>query len=148
MTVSRFLTLMLKDFLIACGGLMLLTAVFLTIYSPDTIHTSLLWQIAMFGAATTFYKNALLNHHELGKKAERISFFVCVVLANSTLILWLLLFSTKQSFDKTMFILLILIVFVIEVMVHTMMYVDSKKEAERLNDKLSKHNKGNGDKPV
>ncbi|WP_379133857.1 hypothetical protein [Paenibacillus sp. sgz500958] len=146
MSISRFLTLMLKEFLIACGGLMILVALYQAMNSPDHIRTSVLWQIAMFGAAATFYKNGLMNHHELGKKAERITFFVCVVLANSTLILWLLMFSTHPFFDKSMFILLILIVFVIEIMVHSMMYIDSKKEAKQLNDKLHQfNNPGNGE---
>ncbi|WP_410511941.1 hypothetical protein PaeBR_18090 [Paenibacillus sp. BR2-3] len=142
MKISKYLLCILKDFLIACGGLMIIVAMYLSLYSPETMNASLLWQIALLASAFTFYKYALVNTLELGKKAEMISFFSCAALANIMIIIWLWFFSTNTRIDKDIFVPLILVVFIVEVLVHGMMYMDGQKEAKQLNEKLNDYKKG------
>ncbi|KGE16369.1 DUF3021 family protein [Paenibacillus wynnii] len=141
MKLSKYLMYMLKDFIVACGSLMILALLILTLNSNDTINTSLLWQIVLGASAYTFYKNALVNTHELGKRTEMITFCTCFVLADVMVLLWLWFFSTNNM-DSSMLVAYLIVIILVKGLVYAMMYTDGKNEAKQLNEKLSEFRDG------
>jgi hypothetical protein len=55
MMVRNYLTHLLRDWLIACGSLLVIAACFLALSSPGMIKPSVLWQIILAASAGTFY---------------------------------------------------------------------------------------------
>ncbi|MRN52947.1 DUF3021 domain-containing protein [Paenibacillus monticola] len=139
MKISKYLSYMLKDFLIASGFLTVIAAIVLALSSSGTIQASLLGQIVLIAAAFTCFKYALVNTHELGKKAGIISFYVCFIMADVFLILWLWFFSSRQIFDRDLLLSYTVVILLVKGVVFTMMHMDGQNEAKQLNQKLSEY---------
>ncbi|MDQ0196635.1 hypothetical protein [Paenibacillus wynnii] len=142
MKVKKYLMYLLKDFIVSSGCLMIITLIILTLTSIDTIKTSLLWQIVLIASAYTFFKNSLVNTHELGKKTQMITFGTCFVLADVMVILWLWFFSTGNSMNSSLLVAYIIVILLVKGLVYAMMYSDGQKEAKQLNEKLSEFRNG------
>ena len=142
MKLSKYLMFVLKDFIVACGSLMILVLLILTLNSIDTINTSLLWQIVLGASVYTFFKNALVNTHELEKRTEMITFCICFVLADVMLLLWLWFFSANSNMDSGMLVAYLIVIVSVKGLVYAMMYSDGKNEAKQLNEKLSEYRDG------
>jgi hypothetical protein len=142
MKVSSYISRIAKDFLIACGCLSILSALVLTLSSAETMNPSLLWQIILAASAFTSFKYALIDTPELGKRAQRFSFYICFVLADVFVIAWLWFFSSSQVMDRGILVAFILVILVVKGMVYAMMHIDGLKEAKRLNEKLSEYGHG------
>ncbi|MNC27398.1 hypothetical protein D3C75_755690 [compost metagenome] len=106
-----------------------------------TINSSLLWQITLAASAFISFKYALIDTPELSKKAQLISFYVFFLLADVFIIVWLWFFSTGQLIEKGILIPFIIIILIVKLAVYTMQYVDGRKEAKLLNEKLSAYGK-------
>ena len=145
MKISKYLGYILKDFFAAYGCLMVIVAMYLAIYSTETISTSLLFQIILAASAYTLFKFALVNKYELGKKAQMISFTVCFILADVMILVWLWFFSPGKIMDKNLLILYFLIILVVKGAVYAMMYIDSQAQAKQLNEKLREYKNGEGE---
>ena len=145
MKISKYLGYILKDFFAAYGCLMVIVAMYLAIYSTETISTSLLFQIILAASAYTLFKFALVNKYELGKKAQMISFTVCFILADVMILIWLWFFSPGKILDKNLLILYFLIILVVKGAVYAMMYIDSQAQAKQLNEKLREYKNGEGE---
>ena len=139
MKPSKYLRYISKDFFQACGFLMIINAIFLRIYSTNTIKTSLLWQIILGALAYTFFKCALVNEHELGKKAQMINFTICSLLADIMVILWLWFFSPSKAVDINLIIFYIIVIVIVKIGVYALMYNNGKQQAKQLNEKLSNY---------
>jgi hypothetical protein len=137
MKISKYLGYILKDFLVAYGCLIIVVAIFVAIYSTETINSSLLGQIILIASAYTFFKFALVNKYELGKKAQMINFFICFVLADVMIILWLWFFNSSKIIDKSLLIIFALVILVVKGAVYAMIYIDGQIQAKQLNEKLS-----------
>jgi hypothetical protein len=137
MKISKYLGYILKDFLVAYGCLIIVVAIFVAIYSTETINSSLLGQIILIASAYTFFKFALVNKYALGKKAQMINFFICFVLADVMIILWLWFFNSSKIIDKSLLIIFALVILVVKGAVYAMIYIDGQIQAKQLNEKLS-----------
>ncbi|MBC8059179.1 MAG: DUF3021 family protein [Clostridiaceae bacterium] len=137
MKISEYLKWFVRDFLVACGLFMVIISIFLSINSTGQIGTSLFWQIILIALAFTFYKFALVNSYEIGKKTQMVSFSVCFVLASLMIILWLWFFSPIFDIDKL--IAYTLVIVIVKGLVYAMMYSDGHKQAKQLNEKLSRY---------
>ena len=142
MKISKYLGCFLKDLFATCGCLMVITSLFLTIYSTETIDSSVLFQIILVGLSYTFFKFALVNKYELGKKAHMISFAICFILADMPIVIWLWLFSPSKIVDINVLLAYIIIILLVKGMVFAMMYIDGNKQAKQLNEKLSEYKEG------
>lgn len=140
MKISQYLGYILKDFFTAFGGLMVMVAIYLGVYSVGTISASLLCQIILAALAVTFLKYTFANKYELKQKAQLISFSVCFVLADVMILMWLFLFSPGKLVDKNMVLIYFLVILIVKGAVYAMMYVDSKTQAEQLNRKIKEYN--------
>lgn len=142
MSINKYLTYFLRDFLIAFGCLMAVASMLLALYSTRTINTSLLYQLILVALVYTFYKFGLVNTHELGKKAQMISFTICFLLADVMILLWLCFFSPNKITDKSTIIAYILVFIIVKGAVYIMMQVDGKRTAKQLNVKLGEYKNG------
>ena len=142
MMIKKYLMYILKDFIVAFGCLMILALILLTFNSIDTIKTSLLWQIVLAASTYIFFKNALINKHELGKKAQMITFCTCFVLADVMVVLWIWFFSTAPNVDSSLLLAYFIIIVLVKGLVYAMMYSDGQREAKQLNEKLSEFKEG------
>ena len=142
MKISKYVGYFLKDFFAACGCLMAVTSLFLTIYSTEIINSSILLQLILLGLSYTFFKFALFNKYELGKKAHMISFAICFMLADMPIVIWLWLFSPSKIVDINVLLAYIIIILIVKGMVFAMMYIDGNKQAKQINEKLSENKKG------
>jgi hypothetical protein len=142
MKISKYVGYFLKDFFTACGCIMVVISLFLTIYSTQTIDSSVLFQIILVGLSYTFFKFALVNKYELEKKAHMISFATCFMLADMPIVIWLWLFSPSKIVDINVLLAYIIIIFIVKGMVFAMMYIDGNKQAKQINEKLSENKKG------
>lgn len=84
----------------------------------------------------------MIDTPELGKRAQRISFYICFVLADVIVIAWLWFFSSSQVMDREILVAFVLVILVVKGMVYAMMHIDGLKEAKRLNEKLSEYDTG------
>jgi len=141
MNISKYLKCIVKEFIEATGSLMVITIIFLTIYSKEIIKVSLLWQIILISLAYTFFKFAFVNKYELGKRAQTLSFTICSLLADIMIILWLWLFSPGKIANIELMIIYIVVVLIVKGMVYIMMCIDGNKQAKQLNEKLSEYRK-------
>lgn len=139
MKISKYMECILKDFFEAYGCLMVIVAIYLRIYSLEIISTSLLFQIILAALAYTFFKFALVNKYELEKKAQMISFYICFVLADVMVLIWLWFFSPGKIMDKNLIIIYFIIILVVKGAVYAMMYIDGKTQAKKLNEKLREY---------
>lgn len=139
MKISRYLYYILKDFFAATGSLMMVTAIFMVIYSVKTFNTLLLWQIILVASAYTFFKFSLVNKYELGKKFQMISFYICFVLADLMIILLLCSFSPGKSNDISHIIAYVITILIVKGLVYSMMYIDGRTQAKQLNEKLNQY---------
>lgn len=142
MKTSEYLWCMLKDFFAASGCLMVMVAIYLGIYSIKTISVSLLCQMILVALAYIFFKYALANKYELGKKAQMISFSICFILADVMILIWLFFFSTGKIMDINLMIIYFVVILVVKGAVYAMMYIDGQTQAKQLNEKLREYNKG------
>lgn len=142
MKISKCFGFFLKDFFSAFGCLMVVVLMFLEVYSIKIVNTSLLGQIFLVSAAYTFFKFALVNKYEVGQKAQMISFYICFLLADIMIIIWLWFFSPSEIADTNLLIAYIIVVIIIKGLVYAMMYVDGHKQAKQLNEKLSEYRNG------
>jgi apolipoprotein N-acyltransferase len=142
MKISKYLACFFKDFFTTCGCLMVITSMFLTTYSTETIEASTLFQIILVALSYTFFKFAFANKYELGKKAQMISFAICFMLADMPIILWLFLFSPGKILDINVLITYILVILIVKGAVYAMMYIDGNKQAKQVNEKLSEYKNG------
>jgi hypothetical protein len=139
---SKYISFIVKDLFVACGFLTVLTAVVLALSSTETINGSLLVQLILGASAFTCFKYALVNTHEVEKRAQTISFYICYILADVFVILWLWLFATGPLMDKGVLVPFVIVVLVVKSMVYGMMHIDGKREAKQLNQKLDEYKKG------
>ncbi|MBC8060472.1 MAG: DUF3021 domain-containing protein [Clostridiaceae bacterium] len=130
MKLSKYLICFLKDFFVACVCLTFISAIFLKIYSSQTITVSILLQIILIGSSFTFFKFALANKYELGKKAKFISFVICFTLADIPIILWLWFFSPSKIVDLNLIVTYISVILITKVLVYAMMYSDGKRNLD------------------
>lgn len=142
---SKYLSFFVKDLLVACGFLTVLAAVVLALSSTETISGSLLVQLFLGASAFTCFRYALVNSHEVEKKAQTISFYIFYILADLFVILWLWLFADGPLMDKGVLVPFVIVILVVKAMVYTMMHIDGKREARQLNQKLVEYKK-DGDK--
>ncbi|MGG6313942.1 hypothetical protein [Paenibacillus macerans] len=144
MKISRYLTYLVKDWLVAGGCLTVIAAVYLSLTSSKNLPASLLWQIIIAASAFTFYKYALVNKHEpaLSKKIQMISFAICYVLAAIMIVLWLWLFSPNPMINTEQMLIYITVILVVKGLVYAMMYIDGHQQAKQLNQKLSEYREG------
>lgn len=141
MKTSNYVSSIMRDFFVACGCLFILTEVILAMSLTKTINSSLLWQITLAASAFISFKYALIDTPELSKKAQLISFYVFFLLADVFIIVWLWFFSTGQLIEKGILIPFIIIILIVKLAVYTMQYIDGRKEAKLLNEKLSAYGK-------
>lgn len=141
MKTSIYVSRIMKDFFVACGCLFIITEIILAMSVTQTIHSSLLWQITLAASAFISFKYALIDTPELSKKAQQVSFYVFFLLADVFIIVWLWFFSTGQLIEKGILIPFVIIILIVKLTVYTMLYVDGRKEAKLLNEKLSAYGK-------
>lgn len=142
MEINKYLKCLVKDFITACGFLMIVVLAVLTTYSIDIIKVSLLWQIVLVASAFTFLKLAFVNKFELRRNAQMIQLTICSTVADIMIILWLFLFSPGKINDKNLIMMYIIIIFIVKGAVYAMTYIDGKKQAEQINEKLNQYKKG------
>ncbi|WP_068786433.1 hypothetical protein [Paenibacillus phocaensis] len=147
MKIGRYLSHLIKDWMIASGGLTVMTAIYLSVSTTERISATWLWQIVIAAAAFTFYKYALVNKYEpeLSPKVQIISFALCYALAAVMLLLWLWLASPNPMIDTELLWILIAVILVVKGMAYAMMFIDGHKEARQLNQKLSEYREGRGE---
>ncbi|MBL4930702.1 DUF3021 family protein [Clostridium paridis] len=141
MEIREYLKSMVKDFITACGFLMVLMAIYLGLYSITEINVSFLFQIIIIALSFTFYKFAFINKFELKEKANIINFSICTTLADIMIIVWLWLFSPRNIIDNENIVVYIIIIFVVKAVVFAMMYINGREEAKELNEKLNEYKK-------
>lgn len=141
MKISEYLKGFFKEFLIACGVLMLISMVILGFNSIETIDFSFFWQVILGAFAYTLIKFAFANKYELEEKAQKISFYICFLLYEIPIILWLWFFSPSHIVNSNLIAIYIIIAIVVKGMVSVMMHVNSHAQARQLNKKLNEYNK-------
>lgn len=141
MEIREYLKSMVKDFITACGFLMVLMAIYLGLYSITEISATFLYQIIIISLAFTFYKFAFINKFELKEKANIINFSICTTLADIMLIVWIWLFSPRNIIDNENVVGYIIIIFIVKAVVFVMMYINGREEAKKLNEKLNEYKK-------
>lgn len=139
MKISKYLACFLRDFLVACGFLMVINTIIFSIYSIKIIDSSLLWQIILGAIAYTLFKFALVNKYELEEKAQMISFYICFLLADIPVILWIWFFSPSKIVNINLIIIYIIITIVVKGAVYVMMYINGHTQAKQLNEKLNEY---------
>jgi hypothetical protein len=139
MKTSKYLGCFLKDFFTAYGFLMVISAMFLVIYSTETITASLPVQIILVALSFTFFKFAFVNKYELEKKAQRISFAICFLLADMPIVLWLFFFSPGKLVDLSVLLAYIIVILIVKGAVCAMMYIDGNRQAKQVNEKLREY---------
>lgn len=145
-TTGKYISFFVKDLLTACGFLTVLAAVVLALSSTETINGSLFMQLFLGALAFTCFRYALVNTYEVDKKVQTISFYICFILADVFVILWLWLFATgPRLLDNGVLVPFVIVILVVKTMVYTMMHIDGKREARQLNQKLEEYKK-DGDK--
>lgn len=145
MKITKYLSYLLKDFLSACGCLMLITAAYLGLNTIDTIKSSFFWQIILIASAYTLFKAAFVNKFQFPPKVQLINFTLCSVFADFMVVLWLFLFSPGRIGDKDLLAIYIIIILVVKGAVYAMMYIDGDKQAKQLNEKLSQYRSSHGE---
>lgn len=141
MKISEYLKGFFKEFLIACGVLMLISMVILGLNSIETIDFSFFWQVILGASAYTLIKFTFANKYELEEKAQKISFYICFLLYEIPIILWLCFFSPSHIVNANLIAIYIIIAIVIKGMVSVMMHVNIHEQARQLNEKLNEYNK-------
>lgn len=143
-TTRKYVSLFVKDLLMACGGLMVVAAIVLTLSSTEMIRGSLLVQLLLAASAFTCFRYALVNMYEVDPRVQTISFYFCFILADVLVIVWLWLFADGPLMDKGMLVPFVIVILVVKSMVYAMMHIDEKREAKQLNLKLDEY-KRSGD---
>lgn len=141
-TTRKYVSLFVKDLLVACGGLMVLAAVVLALNSTEMIRGSLLVQLFLGASAFTCFRYALVNMYEVDPKVQTISFYLCFILADVLVLLWLWLFADGPLMDKGVLVPFVIVILVVKSMVYAMMHIDGKREAKQLNQKLNEYKQG------
>ncbi|MEK5033384.1 hypothetical protein MKY96_18160 [Paenibacillus sp. FSL R7-0302] len=141
-TTRKYVSLFVKDLLVACGGLMVLAAVVLALNSTEMIRGSLLVQLFLGASAFTCFRYALVNTYEVDPKVQTISFYLCFILADVLVILWLWQFADGPLMDKGVLVPFVIVILVVKSMVYAMMHIDGKREARQLNQKLNEYKQG------
>jgi undecaprenyl pyrophosphate phosphatase UppP len=140
MKYNECLKHLLKDIFQTSGCLLIVAAILLGVNSIETINASLLWQIIIIALAYTLYKFAFANNLDLGKRDQLISFTICSILADIIVVLWLWLFTQPvPAVGNEQMIIYIIIIIVVKGAVYAMMYMDGKKQARQLNEKLNEY---------
>lgn len=143
-TTRKYVSLFVKDLLMACGGLMVVAAIVLALSSTEMIRGSLLVQLFLAASAFTCFRYALVNMYEVDPKVQTISFYLCFFLADVLVIVWLWLFADGPLMDKGVLVPFVIVILVVKSMVYAMMHIDEKREAKQLNLKLDEY-KRSGD---
>jgi len=71
-----------------------------------------------------------------------ISFYICFIMADIMIILWLWFFSTSKIVDTNLMICYVIVILVVKRLVYAMIYSDGYKQAKQLNEKLNEYNSG------
>jgi hypothetical protein len=137
--IGKYLAYTLKDFLTALGGLVVIAVIYFSMHSIVTISTSLLYQLILGASAFTFFKNAFSNKHEFNKKAQSISFCVCLILADIIILIWMLFFSPGRITDRNLILAYFAVLIISEAAVYAMTYLDGRAQEKQLNRKLSEY---------
>jgi predicted neutral ceramidase superfamily lipid hydrolase len=140
MKISEYLGYILKDFFLAYGCLIAFAALCLNIYSIGAVDTSLLCQLMLAASSYTFFKFALVNKYELSKTAQMISFYICFILADMMILIWLWFFSPGKIMNRELTIMYFIIILVVKGGVYAMMHIDGRAQAKKVNEKLSEYN--------
>jgi len=136
MKTNKYLMCLLKDFFTTCGCLILITVSILAVYSIKTINISLLWRVILVASAYTFFKFALVNNYELGKKEQMLNFFICFTLADVMIIILLCFLAPGKSNDLSHIMVYAITIILVKGLVYAMIYSDGKTQAKQLNEKL------------
>lgn len=136
---GKYLECLFKEFLTACGCLMIINMVLLSISSIKTIDYSLFWQIILGALAYTLFKFALANKYELEEKTQIISFYICFLLYDIPIILWLWFFSPSKIVNIDLIIIYIVIALIVKGVVCVMMHINGHTQARQLNEKLKEY---------
>jgi hypothetical protein len=139
MKISKYLASILKDFFTAFGGLVVIAVIYLSMHSIATISTSLLYQLILGASALTFLKNAFSNKHEFNKKAQHISFFVCLILADMMILIWMFFFSPGRIIDRNLIFAYFAVLLISEAVLYAMTYLDGRAQEKQLNRKLREY---------
>jgi len=142
MKLSTYLKHFQKDFFTACGYLMVVALIFLSLYSQAIFDTTLLWQIMLAALTFTFFKFAFVNQYGLDDQAQMMSYFISALLGDITLSLLLTFFTPGGGHTWGAFMGLVLVFVVMKMMVYPMMYKNAKEQAKALNEKLLHYNGG------
>jgi hypothetical protein len=143
MKVSKYLYYMLRDFVIAYGVLFIVVAGISMINSNDFFSVGMLLQVGLGAAGFTFARYSLVNKYTLEAKVQRISFFICYVLADLMVVLWLFIFSPGKVLNNELLIIYIIIILLVKGAVSWMMYLDGRTQAKQLNEGINRYKKGN-----
>lgn len=135
MTLGKFAGRFITDLLVACGFLLVASTLILALNSKETVSLSLLWQLLLAAGARTFFKYGLINTEGLRPKAQFWAFCIFMLLADTMILLWLCFFS-PNPLGKELMLPFILTFVVVKAVVYPFMYMDGKREAEELNQKL------------
>ncbi|MCE3200151.1 hypothetical protein JI735_20880 [Paenibacillus sonchi] len=142
MKTGKFVSHIVKDWFAVCGCVTILVAIVQFLSSTGSVKASILWQIIVAASAFTCFKYALVSTPGLGKKAQTFCFYICFLLADVFVIVWLWLFSSGPFRENERFLPFLITSLVIKGMVYTMLHIDGQKEAKRLNEKLGEYQKG------
>ena len=142
MKLSKYLSYLLKDFFAACGLLSVTAAIFLMIFSKEIVSVELFWQIILSALTFTLFKFAFINKYELEERAQMFSFFICSLLADTTLIILLAFFSPGRIINTELIIAYIFVILIIKAMVYAMIYSNSRTLSKQLNEKLIEYKSG------
>jgi len=140
MKKSEYFKNLVGDFFKAYGCLMVVSSIFLWANSLEIINTSLLWQFVIIAAAYTFFKMAFVNSLDLGEKNQLTVYTISSTLGDLMVILWLGLFS--PNVDNNLITLYIIMIVLVKGAVFAMMYIDGRRQAKELNEKLNQYKNG------
>ncbi|WP_379153953.1 hypothetical protein [Paenibacillus sp. sgz5001063] len=142
MKTGKFVSYMVKDWLAACGCVTILVAIVMALSSTGSVKASILWQIILLASAFICFKYALVSTPGLGQKAQTLCFYICFVLADVYVVIWLWLFSSGPFRENGRLLPFMITILVVKGMVYAMLHIDGKKEAKQLNEKLNEYQSG------
>ena len=142
MTISKYFKDLFKNFFVACGFLMTIVTIVMSIHFTEIIKVSLIWQIILVAFAYAFLKLAFVNEDELGKKVQMLFFIINLSLAEVIVMIWLLFFSPGRIMNINLIMVYIFSLIIVKGLVYKMMYINSEKHAKLINEKLIEYKSG------
>lgn len=141
MKVGQYVGFLVKDFLLACSCVLIVVLLALPLGSVEVVRASSLWQIVFAGAIYALVKNAFIETHELGRRAQIVSFFVCSTLANIIGVFWLWRFA-PGTMSGGLALGLLIAILIVKGGTYAMMHADGRREAKQVNERLQAYRRG------